>query len=208
MSEPVASLAAAVARLRAGLLVAFPTETVWGLAADASSPDAVARLQAWKGRGPAQPLSVLVAEPGQADLPPAGRRLAEAFWPGPLTLVASGARRLAPGVAREDGALGWRCSSHATARALAGAAAAAGLGPLTATSLNRSGEPPAGDRAAAAALCAGPDAPALLDVDGPDAGGQAPSTVVDVTGPEPRVLREGAVPAAELRALLEERRCA
>jgi L-threonylcarbamoyladenylate synthase len=201
------ALAAAVARLRAGFLVAFPTETVWGLGADAGSPAAMERLRRWKGRDADQPVSVLVPERGALAalgiaLPPAAQRLAAAFWPGPLTLVVPAAPgRFAPGVARADGAVGLRCSPHPTAAALAAALLAAGAGPLTATSLNRHGAPPARTRAEAAALCAGAD-PILCCDAGPDAGAGAPSTVVDCSGARPVVLRAGALAAAELSRAL------
>lgn len=212
-----AAIAAAVARVAAGGLVAFPTETLWGLGADARSEPALAALRRWKGRGAGQPVSVLVTGAGALAalgiaLPAAARRLADAFWPGPLTLVVPGpAGRFAAGVARADGAVGLRCSPHPTAAALAAALAAAGRGPLTATSLNRHGEPPARTRAEAAALCAS-DTVMCLDA-GPDAGAAAgpalASTVVDCTGPAPRVLREGAVAVAALaRALAPDQELA
>ncbi len=202
---------AAVARLRAGGLVAYPTETLYGVGVDARSEAAVEALRAWKGRAADQPLSVLV--PDAAALESLGcalgrdaRRLAAAFWPGPLTLVLDCAARLAAGVA--NGGLGVRCSPHPVARRLAERAAAAGVGPVTSTSLNRTGAPPARTRAEARALCAsGPGgaaggAPWLLDAPGsPEPGGIA-STVVDARGGRLRVLREGAVPEAALRAVL------
>jgi L-threonylcarbamoyladenylate synthase len=199
--------ALALERLAAGGLVAFPTETLWALGADASSAAAVTLLRRWKGRESERPISVFVAgvealaEVG-AVLPEAGRRLAARWWPGPLTLVLRCARRLAPGVARADGAVGFRCSPHPVAAELVRRDARAGLGPLTATSLNRSGAPPARSRGEAAALCADAlEAPWLLPVPGPDAGGGAPSSVVDLTGPHPLVLREGAVAAAAIEAV-------
>lgn len=215
-SDAHAALARAVGRVRDGGLVGYPTETVFGLAADATSPDAVARLQAWKGRAGDQPLSILVDAPealsalGLSVSGPA-RRLAARFWPGPLTLVlASQGDRFAPGVGRADGAVGVRCSPHPTALAFARALAAAGVGPVTATSLNRSGEPPAAEAGAAARLCDGPEAPLLLlghDAAEPVSSGpeSAPSTVVDCTGSEASeiaVLREGAIPKAALEEAL------
>ncbi|MGH0034444.1 MAG: L-threonylcarbamoyladenylate synthase [Myxococcota bacterium] len=191
----------ALSHLAAGGLVAFPTETVWGLAALARRPESLEALLRWKGRGPAHPIAVLVTGPSEVERlgfepGPVGRSLAAEFWPGPLTLVArpgAHALRLAPGVARDDGAVGFRCSSHPFAAALARAAEARGLSPLTATSLNRSGAPPAGDRGAAHALCRGPGAPLVWPSRGGDALGEAPSTVVDVTGDRPVVLRAGAI---------------
>lgn len=210
------SLAEAVDQLAAGGCVAYPTETVWGLAADATDPRAVDALRALKGRDDDAPISILVSGPERLPalglvLGAAAARTAAHFWPGPVTLVLppSPSRRghspgrrgcLAPGIARADGAVGVRCSPHPRAAALVAAAERAGLGPLTATSCNRSGRPPARDRGEAAAVCAG--GPRLLDPEGRDADGAAPSTVVDFTGGSPRVLREGAVSEARLRALL------
>jgi L-threonylcarbamoyladenylate synthase len=195
--DPVAE---AVARIAAGGLVAFPTETLWGLGADARSEEAVERLRSWKVRGDDQPLSVLVT--GPAALPALGiemgrlaRELADTYWPGPLTLVLPCSGRFAKGVARADGALGVRCSPHPVAASLARALESAGVGPITATSLNRSGEAPAHTRTEAALACArGAGEPPLLFVaDGLDAGGGRPSTVVDLTGEKPNVLRWGAL---------------
>jgi L-threonylcarbamoyladenylate synthase len=199
----------AVRRLRAGSLVAFATETVYALGADARSPEAVGLLRAWKGRDAGRALSVLVsglaaAEALGARVPPGARHLAEAFWPGPLTLVLPvAAGRFAAGVARADGAVGFRCSPHSVASSLARRLEATLAGPVTATSLNRTGEPPARDRAQALRACGdGGSEPWLLDGAGPDAGGEAPSSVVDLTGPEPALLREGGVGAAAIEAEL------
>jgi L-threonylcarbamoyladenylate synthase len=196
--------------LRSGGLLAYPTETVWGLAVDATSEAAVARLLRWKGRGESDPLAVLVELAG--DLPRLGcelgreaKRLASQFWPGPLTLVLPCRARYAPGVARADGALGVRCSSHPLAAALARRLRGERVGPVTATSLNRSGVPPARNRAAAEALCGSdPDQPRLLEVKGAEAGGDAASTVVDLTAQRPVVLRWGALAADALEPVLAE----
>jgi L-threonylcarbamoyladenylate synthase len=198
----------AVARVRAGGLVAYPTETVWGLGADACSDAAVAGLRRWKGRAFDAPISVLVEAPaalGALGCEPRAlaTRLASAFWPGPLTLVLRCARRFAAGIARDDGAVGIRCSSHPVASAFAQRLAREGVGPVTATSLNRSGEPSARTLGDARALCRGDGAPALLDA-GTDAAGAPESTVIDLTGARPVVLRWGAVPRERLTPLLEE----
>jgi L-threonylcarbamoyladenylate synthase len=191
---------AAVARLAAGGLVAYPTETVWGLGADARSEAGVERLRAWKGRPEREPISVLVEDAAALaalgiELPALGQRLVAGLWPGPLTLVLPCRLQLARGIARGDGAVGVRCSPHPVAAGLARCAREAGLGPVTATSLNRHGEPPARHWSEAARLCSGTglDAPALVTESGPDAGGSRPSTVLDLTGPEPVVLRYGAL---------------
>ena len=201
------SCEAALAHVAAGGLVAFPTETSWGLGADARSDAALAKLRAWKGRDGAKPISILVA--GRADLArlgaqlsPAAEKLASAFWPGPLTLVVRCAVPLAAGVAGPGGALGLRCSPHPVAAALAKLAAERGVGPLTATSLNRTGEPACRTRAEAR-RCAGAEVPLVA---GADAGGGVPSSVVDATGEQLAVLREGALsPAAIAAALCEAR---
>lgn len=202
-------VADAVARLAAGGLVAFPTETLWGLGADARSEAAVARLRAWKRRADDQPLSVLVT--GVAALDALGvevgaiaRALAGAFWPGPLTVVLPCRGRFAAGIQRADGALGLRCSPHPVAASLARALEAAGVGPITATSLNRHGDAPARTRTEASLACSRSedDAPLLFLGDGLDAGGGRASTVVDLTGAAPRVLRWGAVSHDMLEPLL------
>jgi L-threonylcarbamoyladenylate synthase len=199
----------AIEHLARGGLVAFPTETSWGLGADARSDLAIARLHAWKGRDPAKPISVLVSGVDElaalgADASASARRLAAAFWPGPLTLVLRASAKLAGGVAGPGGAVGLRCSPHPAAAALARLARVRGIGPLTATSLNRSGEPDCTTRADAERLVG--DTMPLME--GPDAGGEPPSTVVDATGVEPRVLREGAIPCRAIvgvwRPLLDE----
>ena len=204
-------VALAVARVRASGLVAYPTETLWGLGADARSAPALERLRRWKRRSDQQPIAIMVE--GFASLAPLGVEadarvgaLAAAFWPGPLTLVLACRSAFAPGVARADGAVGVRCSPHPGAAELAAAVAAAALGPLTATSLNRHGEPPARTRAEAELACAA-DADAPLVVGAGEAGGQPPSTVLDLTGGRLRVLRWGALDAAALARVLghEER---
>ena len=195
---------AAAEWVRGGGLLAYPTESVWGLGADAVSPPALEGLRRWKRRGLDEPISILVEDlealealgfaPGER-----AARLAAAFWPGPLTLVLPCTGRFAPGVARADGAVGVRCSSHPVAAALARRLRAEGVGPITATSLNRSGEPAARSRDEAAAACRpAADAPQLLDVEGAEALGTGDSTVVDLTCPRPEVLRWGALGEAEL----------
>lgn len=200
MTEPAVEEAArSVAR---GELVAYPTETVWGLGVDARSPEAMARLRAWKGRDADRPVSILADE--ELDLgalgirvPPAARRLMERFWPGPLTLVLPCDGTFAPGVTREsDGAVGVRCSSHAVARSLARRLRELGAGPLTSTSLNRSGEADVVDLASARAVCG--DAIGVVAVEGAAEPAGTASTVVDCTVDPPAVLREGAVGAVDL----------
>jgi L-threonylcarbamoyladenylate synthase len=198
----------AVAALARDELVAYPTETVWGLGANARSERAVARLRAWKGRGDDAPISVLIADPARLEaygfeLPAIARPLIDAFWPGALTLVlpcdAVGDARFATGIARDDGAVGVRCSAHPIAAALARAAEDAGAGPITATSLNRSGEPAAENAVRAARLCGeSKEDPRRIDYSDCDAFGELASTVVDLTDGEPKILRAGEVTAEQV----------
>jgi L-threonylcarbamoyladenylate synthase len=207
MPDPIGQAARWIA---SGGLLAYPTETTWGLGADARSAKALERLRRWKGRPAHEPVALLVENAERAaqlgfQLGPAARRLAEAFWPGPLTLVAPSRDEFAPGVARGDGAVGLRCSAHPLAEALARRLRLAGIGPITATSLNRSGEPPAAGLAMARALCGeGPDEPHLIEVEGAEAGGEAESTVVDTTSATLQVLRWGALPASEIEPVIQE----
>jgi len=202
-------IGAAVDWLRAGRLLGYPTETVWGLGADACSVAAIDRLRKWKGQRESAPLSILIADPD--SLEPLGfefnelaRRLAAAFWPGPLALVMNCRGRFAPAVPRHDGAVGVRCSSHPIGAALARRLAAEGVGPITSTSLNRSGGTPAVTREQARELCgADPERTRLLAVEGAEAGGGGESTVIDTTGPELVVLRWGALAKPDLASVLE-----
>jgi L-threonylcarbamoyladenylate synthase len=191
----IVDIAEAVRRVSAGEVVAYPTETVYGLGVDADSGLALERLFALKGRDPAQALSVLVPDlEGLVrlvpDLPDPARALALRFWPGPLTLVLPARPRQLARVASVRG-VGFRCSSHLTARALARASDRT----LVSTSCNRSGEPPCA-KAAEVEACFGPDLPVAV---GGEAGGLAPSTVVAVaTDGRMELLREGELPYAKL----------
>ena len=213
--EPETSLETAIARLAADGFIAYPTETVWGLGACADRPVAIERLRAWKGRSEDMPLAVLVSSADAARklgcrFDPRAMRLARAFWPGPLMLIVPCERSLAPGVARRDGALGLRCSSHVLARRLTKAIGEAGLGPLTSTSLNRSGARPAASLAEAKAMAGvaeGCDLESPLVLPGPDSetGHSAPSSIVDCTEVTPRILREGAIDRASLESVWADR---
>ena len=204
-----ASLGRATEVLAEGGFVAFPTETVWGLAASAGNEAAVAALGRWKGRAEAQPISVLVSGLGALlemgfEPDPRARRLIEHFWPGPLTLVLPCRSVFAPGIAREDGSVGVRCSSHPVAAEFIRAAESAGLGPLTATSCNRSGQAPAQSEEEARALCAtDPEGPYLLSAEGRVFPPGEPTTVLDLTGASPRILREGGIDAATMQPFMD-----
>jgi L-threonylcarbamoyladenylate synthase len=212
MLDPVTiddPIGAAVNWVKEGWLLAYPTETVWGLGADACSVAAIERLRHWKGQRDSAPISILIADPD--SLEPLGfefnelaRRLAAVFWPGPLTLVMNCRGRFAPGISRHDGAVGVRCSSHPISAALARRLAAEGVGPVTSTSLNRSGDAPAVTLEQVHEVCgSGPESPRLLAVEGAEAGGDGESTVIDTTGPELVVLRWGSLAKPNLAAVLE-----
>jgi len=202
--------------LRAGKLVAYPTETVWGIAASARSEPAVSMLRGWKGRESAQPISILISEPSvlvslKFEVSPLAERLITCFWPGPLTLVLPCSENFAPTIARVDGAVGVRCSPHPAARALALRAEREGLGPITSTSLNRSGEPSAVTSADAEAICArnageifgfGHDEIWARDAIWEGRGDARGSTVLDLATSSPVVLRWGAIGRERLEPLL------
>ncbi|HSR15807.1 MAG TPA: L-threonylcarbamoyladenylate synthase, partial [Gemmatimonadales bacterium] len=183
-------IARAVAVLGSGGVVGIPTDTVYGIGADPFDEAAVARLYAIKGREEAKAISVLAADAAQAAtvalVPEAARRIAGRHWPGPLTMVLRRAAGAPPwlGDPRRD-TVGVRVPDHEVALALLRAA-----GPLSVTSANPSGRPPASGSEEAVALLGD-----LVDLylPGPAGGGEA-STVVDLTGSEPRLLRGGPLP--------------
>jgi len=187
-AEPLATAAGV---LRAGGLVAFPTETFYGLGAAALDARAVARVFAAKGRPADKPLLVLVdsvamAQTVVADLPPRARRLIARYWPGPLTLVLRARPAVPSALTAGTGTVGVRVPGHPVARALVAAAG----GPITAPSANPHGGP--SPRTAAEVLDGLGDRVDLVLDGGPTPGGPA-STLLDLTGDRPRVLRPGAV---------------
>jgi len=190
MAPAPAGLRAATDVLRAGGVVAFPTETFYGLAAAALDPASVKRIFALKGRRDSKPLLVLVDSVAMAEtvahVGEPARSLMKRYWPGALTLVLP-ARAIVPAdVTAGTGTLGVRVSSHPIAHGLVRT-----LGePVTAPSANPSGrEPPTTARAVVAYFGDGLDL--VLD-GGPTAGG-APSTVLDMTVDPPAIIRQGAV---------------
>lgn len=194
-----ARVSAAAEVLRRGGIVAYPTETFYGLGALARDGAAVERLSRAKGRPEGQPLPLLAADRAQVDevaeLGPLAERLAARFWPGPLTLVLPARPGLPAPIAAGTGTVGVRVPGSEVARALARAAG----GALVATSANPSGEPPpARAEELSPALRARLDA--VLDL-GPTPGG-LPSTVVAVEGDSVRLVRDGAVPFREVMGAL------
>lgn len=193
-------LAHAAALLVAGELVAFPTDTVYGVGAICWNEAAVARLYTAKLRSLDKAIPILLADPADlalvADhLPLAGMKLAQAFWPGALTLVVPKASRVPAEVTAGGDTLAVRIPNHDIARTLIRLAGA----PLATTSANLSGGPSPVTAEEVAAQLAGR---IPLIVDGGRCPGGAASTVVDVTGPTPRILRPGPISEADIRAVI------
>ncbi len=190
-------IAAAVEALRAGDAIVVPTDTLYGLAALPTVTGAVDQLFVLKGRPADMPIAVLVAGLEQveelAELSDAARRLAGAFWPGPLTMVLRRKQEVDLPLGEPHETIGVRWPDHPVIAAIA-----TELGALATTSANRTGEPTPAEAGAAAAALTGPVA-VVLD-GGPCSG--AASTVVDLTGDDLRVLREGAITEAQLRAVI------
>lgn len=187
--------------LRAGGVLGYPTETVYGLGSEATD-SALDRLAALKGRPPRKPFLLLVNGLAMVErcglvLNAPARVLAAEFWPGPLTLVLRGGEGQLPDRLRgAEGGIAVRWTSH---RAMARLIEAMGR-PLTSTSANLPGGPPAPGPERLVELF--PEAVAsgeLLVLDGGVLGNVPPSTLVDCTGPIPRLVREGAIPRGELR---------
>ncbi|MBY0528531.1 MAG: threonylcarbamoyl-AMP synthase [Gemmataceae bacterium] len=199
--EPdAAAIARAAAVLRQGGLVAFPTETVYGLGANALDANAVARIFAAKGRPPINPIIVHVTDAIQAQQlatawPDSAQRLADRFWPGPLTLVLP-RREIVPDIVTAGGpTVGLRVPAHSIARALLAAADV----PIAAPSANPSTGVSA-TRAEHVLRGLGDRIDLLLD-GGPTSGGLE-STVLDLTTTPARLLRPGLITAAEIEAVI------
>lgn len=203
-SEP-APLAPAIEHLRTGGLVATPTETVYGFS---GLPEgrALERLLELKGRGPSRPVLLLIED--EAALlglvwTDGARALADAFWPGPLTLVlADPGGRFAPGVRSDTGGVAVRRSGHPVVAALIRGTDS----PLTSSSANPPGRPPAetGDEAAAAAADLGFAADEMIVLDRGRLPERPASTLVDATGPRLRLLREGAISLTTLLRIVPD----
>jgi len=199
--EREAALDAASRAVRLGRLVVLPTDTVYGVGADAFDPDAVARLLAAKGRGREMPPPVLVATPGTLEalatrVPAYVAPLVERFWPGALTIVCHQQPSLQWDLGETRGTVAIRMPDHAVARELLDR-----TGPLAVSSANLSGSPAALDAQSAIDML-GESVAVVVDA-GPSPGGVA-STMVDATGERPRLLRRGAIPVADLDAALAD----
>ena len=184
-----------------GELVVLPTDTVYGLGVNAFEPAAVAELLRVKGRGRDTPVPVLVGSWSTIDglvssVDERTRNLVEAFWPGGLTLVVRHAPSLNWDLGDADGTVAVRMPLHPVAIELLEA-----TGPMAVSSANRHGQPPA-QTALEARAQLGEDIAVYLE-DGPVPGGVA-STIVDVTGPRPQILRLGAIDTDALRAVVPD----
>ena len=186
--------------LRRGGVVAYPTDTLYGLAADPRSAEAVASLFRVKGRQQGHAIPLIAADAGQVDqagvMTAMGQRLAEAFWPGPLSLVLASRPAIVAQVRAADDSIAIRVPADDTARALADVFGFC----ITSTSANLSGEAPTADPIAVVAGIGD-----LIDflLDRGAAPGGPPSTIVDVRGPRVRLVRAGAVPWERVLESLE-----
>jgi len=185
---PEQAISAAADALREGDIIGVPTDTVYGLAADPWHSGASDRLFLLKGRPRSVELPLIVADIGQAlklttAVPASAMRLMEAFWPGRLTVVLPRRPDVDADLGEEDATIGLRCPGHPVPQALCRL-----VGPFAATSANRHGEPPATNAKTLANQLPG----VALVLDAGDCDG-LPSTVVDSTGPVPRLLRGGSI---------------
>ena len=191
--------AASLAIQRGGLIV-LPTDTVYGIGADAFDHDAVASLLAAKGRGREMPPPVLVSAASTLDalavqVPAWARALVEEFWPGPLTLVCRQQPSLQWDLGDTRGTVAVRMPDHEITREILER-----TGPLAVSSANRTGMPAATDADQAEDML-GAKVAVIVDA-GESPGGEA-STIIDVTGERGRILRSGALGLEEINAVLE-----
>ena len=198
--ELESAIEAASLAVQRGLLIVLPTDTVYGVGADAFEPDAVASLLEAKGRGRDMPPPVLVSSATTIDalavkIPGYARALVDAFWPGPLTLVCHQQQSLQWDLGDTRGTVAIRMPDHPITLEILER-----TGPLAVSSANRTGMPAATDADQAADML-GDQVAVIVDA-GESPGGQA-STIVDVTGSQGRILRRGALSLEELNEVLE-----
>jgi L-threonylcarbamoyladenylate synthase len=196
------NLADAVAALKRGEVIVYPTETLYGLGADVLNATAVEKVFQLKGREPDNPIPVLVADREMLgalveEIPPLAEKLMARFWPGPLTLVLTARKNIPSALLNADGGIGVRISSQHIATELVRA-----LGrPLTATSANPSGQPPARTVQQAKHYFAGE-----IDVfiDAGQLTSRTGSTVVEIKANAVRIIREGEIGTPELQRAVGE----
>lgn len=191
------SISKATEILRSGGVIALPTDTLYGVSANALDSDAASKVFRVKGREERSPLPIFVSDPGDLyeygrDVPDVAVRLAEAFWPGKLTIVVGKSDRIPDVVSGGLDTVGLRVPDHPAPREIVAQLGA----PITATSANVSGKP---------ALTAAEDVLAELGsrldlvLDGGNLAPSLPSTVIDLTADSPRILREGALSASDIQ---------
>ena len=189
-------IASAVAAIRSGKVVCYPTSGLYGLGADACNPAAIRRVFTLKKRAPDRPILVLIDAPARLDqlvvrVPALARELMERFWPGQLTLVFEAQRSVPAELTAGTGKIGVRLPAHPVAMAILSELKA----PLTGTSANVSGEPGCGSIGEIPdTICS---RVAMVIDSGRLSGGRG-STVVDISRDRPRILREGAVASAAI----------
>jgi L-threonylcarbamoyladenylate synthase len=190
----------AVALLKKGGVIAFPTETFYGLGADARNDEAIEKIFGIKGRDFKNPILVVIGDRGHldafaTDIPDKARELMDRFWPGPLTIVFRAAPSVSPKLTAGTGKIGIRLTSHPIAMEISKRLG----GPLTATSANLSGMPECSSAVEVLSQLGG-------KLDGVIDGGQAPggkgSTIVDVTVSPVKILREGVIAASLIQDTL------
>ena len=205
MIELAPSVETAVCLLLNGKLVAFPTETVYGLGADATNAKAVAKVFELKARPSNHPLIVHISNPDNLedwayDVPPAARKLADHFWPGPLTLILKTAPRMPSLATGGEETVGLRCPSHPVAQALLREFAAVGSGAIAAPSANKFGHvSPTTAKHVRDEF--GPD---LYLLDGGDCDVGLESTILDFSRGMPVLLRPGAVTRQAIADLIHD----
>jgi L-threonylcarbamoyladenylate synthase len=190
----------AVAILKSGGVIAFPTETFYGLGADARNEAAIEMIFGVKGRGFSNAILVVLGNPEHIvvfaeDIPAQARALMKRFWPGPVTILFRASAAVSPKLTAGSGKIGIRLTSHPIARELSRRLG----GPLTATSANLSGAPECSSAEEVLAQLEG-RIDGLVD-GGPTPGGKG-STIVDATVSPAKVLREGVIPASLIQDTL------
>ena len=189
--------------IRRGGVIAFRTDTFYGLGADPFNREAVQKIKQLKGREETKPILIVISGPDQIDRLITERTrsfnaLAERFWPGPLTLIGKAAAQLPDEITAGTGTVGVRLPNDDKVRALVRECG----GALTATSANPSHQEPAKTAQEVHRYLG--DAIELI-VDGGPARSDLPSTVVDVSGPEPQLIREGVIAWSDIRGLMQRR---
>lgn len=196
-----AAVLAASDALKKGKIVAFPTETVYGLGASIADEKAIAQIYRAKGRMPEKPLSVLVSSIGDAEktvaeLPKSARQLAEEFWPGPLTMILKKSSAISTLITAGKSTVGVRVPAHPAALEIVRRA-----GPLACPSANLSGRR---EPKTAADVLEDLDGKIDLLIDGGKTALQAPSTIIDLTATPPKILRRGGLDIEKIKECIGE----